>query len=153
MDKLAQAPDFNTINQGLEGFKFKDASIGQIVTAILPYIFFVAGVALLLFFIFAGYRMMFSGGDPKAMADAKSKMTYAVIGFVIVFMAYWIAGFIGQFLGLSDFNTMFGGLNSAPSAPVSCYSFCSSGQRCVTTTCQCGSGSSATTIPQGLICP
>lgn len=106
--KLAQELNLNQIqSEGLPGLKPELSSIGGIVTAALPYIFFIAGIALLFYFIIAGYGLMFSGGDPKAMASAKSKMTYAIIGFTIVFTAFWIVQIVGRFLGLQDITTTF----------------------------------------------
>jgi hypothetical protein len=50
---------------------------------------------------------MTSKGDPRAVEAAKSKFTYAIIGFVIVFMAYWIVQILGTILGIQAINSIF----------------------------------------------
>lgn len=127
MDLLAQTEPLNldTIeNEALPGFKFAGGSIGDIVSALIPYIFFGAGVALLAYIILGGYTMMTSRGDAKALAAGKDKVTHGLIGFVIVFTAFWIVQLIGRILGLTDITNIFGGGGNPP--PV----FCLPGQIC-----------------------
>ena len=51
---------------------------------------------------------MTSRGDPKAVAAAKEKITFAVAGFVIIFVSYWIVQIVGQILGIQDILDIFG---------------------------------------------
>ena len=80
--------------------------IGSIVSGILVFVFPLAGLILLLYLLYGGYNMMLSGGDPKRAATAKSIMTTALIGFVIIFMSYWIVKIVGSILGLG-FSSIF----------------------------------------------
>ena len=50
---------------------------------------------------------MLSGGDPKATESAKQKITNAVIGFVIIFVAYWLVQLLGMVLGIAQFKQVF----------------------------------------------
>ena len=70
------------------GEKFSD--IGDIINALVPYIFALAGLALLLILILGGFELMTSAGDPKKMESAKGKITNAIVGFIIIFISYWI---------------------------------------------------------------
>ena len=74
--------------------------IGEIVSVALNYAFTFAGIALLLYFIFGGFQLFTSGGDQKKVAEGKATITNAVVGFVIVFVAFWIVQFFGSVLGL-----------------------------------------------------
>jgi len=74
--------------------------IGDIIGALLPYLFTGAGLLLLIYLIIGGLQMMTSGGDPKAVESAKGKITGALIGFVIVFVAYWLVQIVASVLGL-----------------------------------------------------
>lgn len=124
MHKLAQL-DLNQIQQdalncqsdACGGNNFTFTNIGEVITAATPYVFFIAGVLLLIYFIIAGYRLMFSGGDAKAMADAKAKMTYAIIGFIIVFTAFWIVQLVASFLGLDSILDVFRGPSGGIGGP------------------------------------
>ena len=51
---------------------------------------------------------MTSRGDPKAVAGAWSKITYAFIGFIIVALSFVLTRFIGQIFGLSVFENVIG---------------------------------------------
>jgi hypothetical protein len=90
---------------GLNTTTFTD--IGSVVNALLPYIFYGSGIALLIYLVFGGIQLMLSQGEPKAMEGAKNKITGAVIGFVIIFVAYWLVLLIGKLLGITVIGTIF----------------------------------------------
>lgn len=101
------AIDFGAL-ESIASPKFAGGTIGQIVSALLKIIFPIAGFALLLYLLYGGYHLMLSRGDPKAIQDAKAKITYALIGFLIVFVAYWAVQLIGRVLGIPDITGIFG---------------------------------------------
>lgn len=89
------------MNRAMPDFKFKDnATIGGIVSALLPFLFVFAGLLLLIYLIIGGFGLMTSGGDPKAMDAAKSKITSAVIGFIVIFVSYWLIQVLQIVFGL-----------------------------------------------------
>jgi hypothetical protein len=93
------------INQ--TGLDPKFTNIGSVITVLLPYIFYGSGIALLVYLVFGGIQLMLSQGEPKAMEGAKNKITGAVIGFVIIFVAYWLVLLIGKLLGTPSFGGIF----------------------------------------------
>lgn len=106
---LAQAPNLNDIQQNA----FKDNTIpsdlGELISSVLPYIFGAAGIALLIYLVIGGFQMMLSRGDPKAIQSAQAKITSALIGFIIVIIAYLLVQLLGQLLGIDAFREVFGG--------------------------------------------
>jgi hypothetical protein len=89
--KLAEKIDFQAImDQAMPNFKFKSATIGEIISSLLRYIFALAGLVLFLFLIMGGFGLLTSGGDPKKVEAAKGHITSAVTGFLIIFVAYWL---------------------------------------------------------------
>lgn len=83
------------------GFKFAgDPNVGNVISVVLNYAFTIAGILLLFYFLFGGYQIFLSGGDPKKVAEGKSTITNALVGFVIVFVAFWIVQLFGNLLGL-----------------------------------------------------
>lgn len=103
---LAQI-DFDTLLNEIPDFKFKDAKLGEIIAAFIPYVFAVAGILLLLYIIYGGFTLMTSAGDPKSTQEAKLKITHAAIGFVIVFTAYWVIQLLGLVLGITEITNVF----------------------------------------------
>ncbi len=88
-----------------------DASIGGIVNEFITFFFPIAGLLLLLYLIYGGYKMMVSAGDPKAAQSAKSVITTALIGFIIIFLSYWIVKIIGSALGIDQITGTGGVFN------------------------------------------
>ncbi len=103
--KLAQI-DFNAL-QNATGSTFQPTSIGDLVSRLIPYLFIVAGLILLVYLIFGGLQLMLSGGDPKGAASAKAHITNALIGFVIIFIAFWAVQIFGAVLGLKGITDIF----------------------------------------------
>jgi len=64
--------------------------IGQVVKAVLS----ILGLVALVIFIIAGFQWMTSGGNKEKIAGAQKLMGAAVIGLVIVIIAYAAAHFI-----------------------------------------------------------
>jgi positive regulator of sigma E activity len=94
----------------LPNFEFSgnQGDIGSIVSSLLNYLFPLAGILLLLYLLLGGFSLMTSGGDPKAVQAAKSKITNALIGFIIIFAAYWIVQLVASILGLDAITNIFG---------------------------------------------
>ena len=89
------------------GLKFAGRSLGTIVSESLKYIFAVAGTLLLIYLIIGGFQYLTSAGDPKKAQEAQSKITQALIGFVIVFASYWIVQIVAAVLGLEAIKQTF----------------------------------------------
>lgn len=94
---------YNAAN--IKNFQFNN--LGDIVTNLLPYLFSAAGILLLLYLVYGGLQLMLSGGDPKAVQAARDKITGALIGFIIVFAAFWITQIIASILGLKSITDIF----------------------------------------------
>lgn len=105
MNMLAQI-DFSNLEPAT-GNKFAGKNITDIVSAIIPYFFTIGGILLLLYLLWGGLELMVSRGDAKAAGSAKSKITNALIGFVIVFVAYWIIRAIGVLFNIKGITDIF----------------------------------------------
>src|SRR3990170_3081780 len=105
--------DFETLygelNQGTANFVFDESlTLGQIISSLVPYLFVIAGLLLLLYLVFGGFGLMTSRGDPKAVAASRERITFALVGFIIIFVSYWIVQIVGQILGIQDILDIFG---------------------------------------------
>lgn len=76
-------------------------SLGDIVSKIVPPIVSLAGLAAFFFLVFGGLRYLSSGGDEKAITEAKKIITNALLGLLIVFVAFWAIRIIETVLGLN----------------------------------------------------
>lgn len=95
--------EFNKLEGALaeKGFLFQDENLGGILSSFLNYFFIFSGFALLAYLLLGGFQLLTSGGDPKAVEGAKGKITNALLGFVIIFVSYWLMQLIQTILGLS----------------------------------------------------
>lgn len=99
--------NLNSIESGIPGFKFAGGNIGDILSAVIPIIFFIAGVLLLVKLIASGFALMTAAGDPKKTAGAKSSLTNAFLGIIIVIVAFFIVQAIGLAFGLTPITSVF----------------------------------------------
>lgn len=86
----------------------KNITLGSILSTALSYIFFAAGFGVLLMLLAGGFTYMTSGGDPKKTESAKGQLTNALIGFVIIFVAFWLVQAAGYIFGIQAINGIFG---------------------------------------------
>lgn len=61
---------------------------------IINILLYVLGSIAVLMIVIGGIRYVVSGGDQKAVTDAKNTILYAVIGLVVALMAYAIVNFV-----------------------------------------------------------
>ncbi len=106
MGKLAQI-NFDTLERTAAP-NFAGSNIGSVVTALIPYFFTAAGILLLFYLISGGFQIMTSAGNPKAVEAGKGKIMYGLIGFVIVFIAFWIVQLVGLLFGIDTIADIFG---------------------------------------------
>lgn len=75
-------------------------NVGEIINTILPYVFVVAGLVLLFMLIMGGIGLMTSGGNPDKVKANYGRITNALIGFLIIFVAYFVAQLVQVMLGI-----------------------------------------------------
>jgi hypothetical protein len=69
----------------------KFANPGAVVSAVLPYVYVIAGLCMLVMIIFGGVTLMTAAGDPAKSKDGYGKISAGIIGFIIIFVAYFVA--------------------------------------------------------------
>lgn len=73
--------------------------IGPLFQNIIGVALSLAGVVALFFIILSGFKFMTSGGDPKQVEGARSTLTYAVIGLLVVLFSFFIINVIAGVTG------------------------------------------------------
>ena len=79
----------------------QEKTIGDLVSILMRGSLAVAGVIILFFLVFGGISMIAGAGsdNPDQAAKGKQALTAAAIGFVVVFVAYWIIRIIEVIAG------------------------------------------------------
>lgn len=83
------------------GFNITNFTIGEIVSWAVTVILVVAGLIFFFMLIIGGLRWILSGGDKASTEQARSQITAALIGLVIVFSAWAIAQLITSVFGVN----------------------------------------------------
>lgn len=71
-----------------------------VFSQIVTYATTLAGLALFAMLIVGGFKYMTAGGDPKASAQARQTITYALLGMTLIVASYLILRLIHQFTGV-----------------------------------------------------
>lgn len=69
-------------------------SFGNVVGAAIQLVFVLAVVVALFYLIYGGFRWLISTGDKTKVSEAREHIIAAIIGLVIIFLAYFILNLI-----------------------------------------------------------
>ncbi len=75
-------------------------TLGSIVSRALPLVLAFCGVFLLIMILFSGFSYLTSAGDEKKLEHGKNQLTYAIVGFIIIFTAFWLVQILETIFGL-----------------------------------------------------
>lgn len=79
-------------------------TFNKTISGVIGFLTIVAALWFGIQIIMAGYDWIGSGGDKGKMETAKNKITYSIIGLIIVVSAWVIIAIIGKMLGLDILN-------------------------------------------------
>lgn len=76
---------------------------GNIIQLLTNILFMLAVVLTLIFIIYSGIQWTMSGGDKQKIQQARLRITFAIVGLIVVFLAFFIVNLVGGFLGVKFF--------------------------------------------------
>ena len=102
MNKLAIEIGTTFLND-TRGELYRPDNVSRYITAVITGAISIAGIILLFILVGGGIAMIKGAGksDPKSVEQGKQAATSALIGFIVVFSAYWIVKLIETITGLS----------------------------------------------------
>lgn len=83
-------------------------TLGSILSRSMQFIFLFAGMGLLLMLLAGGFTFLTSAGDSKKMEKGQQQLTNALLGFAIIFIAYWLVQALGYIFGFDTIKSIFG---------------------------------------------
>ena len=98
---LAQGQSINLRPGAGLAANLQDISFGGIVGALIILLIIIAAVVFFFMLLIGGIRWITSGGDKTQTEAARSQVTAALVGLVIVFAAWAILQLIEAFFGIS----------------------------------------------------
>ncbi len=64
-----------------------------------------AGLVAVIFILYAGFKYITAGGDPKQAESARKTLTFAIIGLLVVLLSFFIINIIGYISGVNCITT------------------------------------------------
>lgn len=85
---------YNAVKGKLEN-QLPNTSVSDVdVTGVINYFLYAGGIIAVVMIIVAGLQMTSSAGDAGAVAKAKKTMTFAIVGLIVMILAYAIINFV-----------------------------------------------------------
>ncbi len=69
------------------------ANLGAILTGLLGISFYIAGFLAFYFLIWGAFQYIIASGDKEQLQKARARITWALVGLVVIFVAYFVAKF------------------------------------------------------------
>lgn len=76
------------------------SDVATVVNTVVQPVFIIAGIIFFATIVINGARMAISPGNKQTLESAKKYITYSLVGFVIVFCAFWIVQLVGIITGI-----------------------------------------------------
>lgn len=74
--------------------------LATIIEKVLNGVSIIAGLVVFIYLIMGGFEFLSSAGETEKVAKAQKKITFAIIGLIVILASYAIAKFILNVLGV-----------------------------------------------------
>lgn len=109
---LFPLPALADVNLGAQFWLQRDQTVADtfpsitdiISKSLLPNALLLAGIILLFILVGGGFTVISSAGNPDKTQKGSQAITGAIIGFVVIFAAYWIIQIIEVITGVKILN-------------------------------------------------
>lgn len=93
--KLALSlPGFNNVIDSPVKGKFTD--LGSLLSGLLNIVFYAGMVIAFAWLVWGAFQYLMAQGKKEELAKARARITWAIIGLIIIFLAYLIAKFAAE---------------------------------------------------------
>ena len=85
------------------GFRWANASLGEIISELIKYVYLFAGLALIIVLLFGGFTVLTAAGVPEKAQVGYTRITQGLIGFVVIFASYLVVFLVEAILKINIF--------------------------------------------------
>lgn len=99
MEKLALAlPGKDPVNISplSPNSAIQDPTIGGVLSPLLDIVFLIASFLMLFWMVWGIFEYIFAGGDKEKLGKARSRITWAIVGFSIILLAFTLQQYIKE---------------------------------------------------------
>lgn len=90
-------------NKGIAA-KTEYQTIGSLISTILPNVFVAAGLILFVILIFGAISFITASDSPEKKGKAAKTIGTTIVGFVIIFVSFWLIKLIEALTGINIFQ-------------------------------------------------
>lgn len=77
-----------------------ETNLGQVLASVINALLLFAGAVAVLFLIIGGFRYVVSTGNEQQVDAARKTILYAVLGLIVIFIAFVLTRLIQDYLGV-----------------------------------------------------
>lgn len=88
--KLPNGTSTYSVNNPVAGFN----SIGDVLSGLFNIALYIAGFMIIFWFAWASFEYIFAGGGKENLASARKRITFAIVGFIIIILALALKQFV-----------------------------------------------------------
>lgn len=74
----------------------KFGNLGGVLSGLLEIAFYIAAFLAFYFLVWGAFQYILARGNKENLAKARSRITWALVGLLVVFLAYFIARFASE---------------------------------------------------------
>ena len=93
--------DLNPLKIGGSPYADQLSTPGGIISRLMTFLFPIAGLLLFVMIVWGGFTMLSTAATKKSMDEGRKRITYAVIGFILLFVSYWIMQIMEAIFGVT----------------------------------------------------
>lgn len=88
----------------IQNLGYGDKGISRFLNIFIELLFMIGGIAFVFMIIWGAVELLISGGNKEQVASGKNRIMYAIIGIVLMAIAFAIIEVIGRFTGFKFFG-------------------------------------------------
>lgn len=81
---------------GVPNFSNSNANLGALISGFLNIALYLGAFMSFYWLVWGAFQYILASGKKEELAKARSKITWALIGLVVIFSAFFIAKFAGE---------------------------------------------------------
>lgn len=96
MNKIALTLPGSSPISGPDDLKSEFTDLGSFISPLLQIVFYIAAFLAFYFLIWGAFQYIMAQGNKENLAKARARITWALIGLIVVLLSFFIAQFAGQ---------------------------------------------------------
>jgi hypothetical protein len=97
----AETIDINPPSNITGAENLSDITVSSLISGLISLVFIVASLIFFFMLVLGGIKWMTAGGDKDKAGEARSQLTSALIGLVVIFLAWAISSLLENLFGIN----------------------------------------------------